>query len=576
MDVRVVCIALSLVVLAPAAARAAWTDPVAAGVPRGAAGAVTANGTTAFAWADGAGVHARVGTAAIDRGAGSDPRIASAADDIAIAWSAGSDALVALGTAAPTDLGAGTASALSGDAAGAFAVLVVRPDGSYAVSYRPPGGAFGVPASAPTAASGRRVFSVPTTPGLAVGPAGEQVVTWRSGGVMYAASRAGDGAFAPPAVVAGPAVSPGEGAAVALDAHGRALAAWQNMRNGEVPEDVVAVRGADGAWREVTAFAGAPLEPPQAATGDEGQALLGWVAPSAFDVVAVPLDTGVPGMRASFPLDLSPERLGPDTAPYENATQSAPVLRAVPDGSATVTWAAYRSVLVSRRDGTGAFSSPTVAGCQQVGLVPEPLGFDGADHAYVLYPRHPGGAQSVTHDGVAGVTRVCPRIRTTTHNPHVTYGVRHIVAGRRVRIRVVYLRRPTASMRNHWQMPDRTVANSSESLAYTFPKPGRVTWSVHTAQTFEAGDYSEGVVTRHPTVFASATLSAGAVPGGVRVRASAFTPGGLRRVRLVVDGARVFHRRLGLHPVTLRLPVRDARSVKLVQGGTVRARARVR
>jgi hypothetical protein len=596
---RLALAVLLSLLLAPSAL-AAWSDPVGGSeVPAGqASGVLAADGTPIVAWSDADGVHARIGTGAPVLLAPYAPdqqqvHALAGGQDVAVVWFGDQATHAATGTVAaglgtPVTVAEGYLERAVANAAGDMALLFAG-SATTQESFRPAGGTFGTPLQTPAPVSPpySRLLISDLSPSLALGPTGETLVGWMTRDSAQVAARVRDGAFGPGASVGGPGGLSEPAPALALDAHGRALAAWEGETDGAVVafSGAASVRDAQGAWHAVSGLPPA-LARAQAATDDAGNGLLA----SGGSVLAISLATGAVGREVDYPMDFV--CLGCQMPFDVHGTWAPPTLSVGENGAAALTWGHDRDVLVARGDTSGAFGAPEVARCQLLfSGSTQSLGLDTAGHAGVLFNAYPDGQLSVARDGVDGPVRSCPAAEPgggySRPTPALTYGATPVVAGHPVSIATGDLRQPNARLiRNEWDVDENgwrpPVGNAVNHVTLTFPTPGPQQWALTTIQHYEGlGD--EGIRFEYEVdVYAPATLTARAKGRTLHLRATAFTYG--PRVPVTLVARRAGQTRaglttaLGLDPLTASLRVHHAGRyrVRLLQGKTIRARATVR
>jgi hypothetical protein len=530
--------------------------------------AIAADGTLVITWVDAHGLHARVGEReTLLTSERTSSMVVAAGNEVAVAWSVGEVGYVAAGSTtsglgAPASLDDNFVGRLLGNDAGEISLLAVRyTEGGYEFrsSFRPAGGEFGTPVLSPSRPNfSTRTFATNPVPVAALSPAGETLLAWGGSDGAHVVSRVRDGVFGDVIDLPGSGhLSIRGGPEVAFDGQNRAIVAW-----GADGGLRAAIRNADGEWRPASGLDSPVAFPggyPTLGTSRAGDAVLGWYDGAEFRLATGALGDGAFTPARAYPVDLQPEGIGPV---YEYPTVGPPTLRVAADGSAVAVWGDYESVLVARREGTGAFGPATVAACQHSSSYPQILGA-AADGVWSLQITAPSSLPAIVRDAPGpGAPPVCPPGEPDTSTLRVHYAHTPI-AGEPVRITVTGL--PTTITRTEWHMTDATKINRSASLRYAFPDPGRIGWSLLSASTTER-PYRFHTDT---DVYVRATLKARRRHGRVAVTVTAFTYGPKRTV--AVAGHRI---RVGLEPRTFTLHTRRP-WLTLRQGGKVRVRAKV-
>jgi hypothetical protein len=586
--VRAVLVALlTLAIAAPA--EAAWSDPQlgpVTGTPH-ASGGVTADGTPVVAWENGRTASVRIGTGA-PKAFPAHSFIANldvpvGGDQIAAFWVDGPTTWIAAGS---VGAGLGEPVALPGalvasaaNRAGEMVLLLLEPGGA-ALSWRPPDGTFGPGVTTPEHDS-------TAVESLALGPTGEALVGWVSSREVQVASSSRGGAFSSPVSLPGDAAY--ESPALALDAHGRAVAAWHSALFGSsgalTDAGSIAVRR-QGTWQSASGVPGDFGYKPEIGTGDDGQAVIVWHDAPTTSVAPISLADAAVGPATEFPVPI--EAAVPYPPENVGTFRPASMLRVGKDGSASLTWGDKRRVLVVQREGTGAFGSPEVAACQVLFTsVPKPLGFDDGGRAGVLFNAYPGGELATARDlGPGGAVTTCPDAEPRRPSPTITHRPRRVYVGELVRLTVTGARQANALevLRNEWSTGGFGPPLIGDRPMFEFDEAGPQEIFLLSRQRYEGPvpDAATGA-THVVRVFARATLTAAPRQHRrLQVRASALSYGPRARVTLLAKRRGIVRakvtRLLGPFAELVELSVRKPGPyvVELRQGGKIRAKAGVR
>jgi hypothetical protein len=598
--VRVLLVALLTLALAPAA-DAYWPDPqIVSGAPAvDAHGGIAADGTPVIAWEDSRGAWVRIGSGApvnVDNGTfPSKPNVTVSGDQVVVIMGGGPPARSQ--TSFTTKVMSGTVSAgltqtivlngVIGDVAAnrtGDVALLLRHNNELVTDlyWRPAGGSFGAAVATPLGYYGS----------LAVSPIGEVLVAWidEQGSPKVASSTQG-GPFGPPVTlpvnsVGGPLVTP----EVAMDAHGRALAAFiANPQSSTYPvftHPSLAVRDG-GTWRSVPDVPQDLRAPMQVRTGDDGQAMLGWQN-RGFRVIDVSLAAGTITGQTVVAMPFLYGFSGSE--PDAHGTHESPTLTVAADGSSSLVWGQDRKVVVAKRSGVGSFGESEIAGCQFLFLSsPITLGMDGSNRVGVLHDAYPGGGLALAREEPgAGAARTCPEAEPgslMTFRPSLTSTPARVMVGDQARLTIA-ARAPNAQTVSdiRWLVDGTDTGATGEDVTLTFGRPGARSIGVTTVQHYEQlGAKSIPLAVENLNVYAPATLTAKPRQHQrLRLRASALTYGPEVQATLVIRRKGRIRRRitgsLGLARKRLDLPAktRGIYRIELRQDGVVQAKVKVR